>query len=94
MSEAPNYSAARVFIDGIEVVRLADARNRTEVSIVPSIGNIAFELKVNGTNLLWTPWQSLAEFRAKPVFSGVPFLAPWANRVDGDAFWANGRNTC
>ncbi len=89
MSEAPNYSANRVSVDGIEVVRLADARNRTEVSIVPSIGNIAFELKVNGTNLLWTPWQSLAEFRAKPVFSGIPFLAPWANRLDGDAFWAN-----
>jgi aldose 1-epimerase len=90
MSEAPNYSATRVSVDGIEVVRLADARNRTVVSIVPSIGNIAFELKVNGTNLLWTPWQSLAEFRAKPVFSGIPFLAPWANRLDGDAFWANG----
>jgi aldose 1-epimerase len=91
MSEAPNYAAARVSIDGIEVVRLADARNRTEVSIVPSIGNIAFELKVSGINLLWTPWRSLAEFRAKPVFSGIPFLAPWANRLDGDAFWANGQ---
>ena len=90
MSEAPNYSAARLSVEGIEVVRLADARDRTEVSIVPSIGNIAFELKVNGTNLLWKPWQSLAEFRAKPVFSGIPFLAPWANRLDGDAFRANG----
>jgi aldose 1-epimerase len=90
MNGASSYSAARVSVDGIEVVRLADARNRTEVSIVPSIGNIAFELKVNGINILWTPWQSLAEFRAKPVFSGIPFLAPWANRLDGDAFWANG----
>jgi aldose 1-epimerase len=23
--------------------------------------------------------------------SGIPFLAPWANRLDGPAFWANGK---
>jgi aldose 1-epimerase len=91
MSEAPNYSAARVFVDGIEVVHLTDARHKTQVSIVPSVGNNAFEMEVNGTNLFWTPHQSVAEFKAKPVFSGVPFLAPWANRLDGDAFWANGQ---
>jgi aldose 1-epimerase len=90
MSEAPNYTATRASVDGIEVVRLTDARHKTEVSIVPSIGNIAFEMKVNGTNVLWTPYQTVAEFKAQPVNLGIPFLAPWANRLDGDAFWANG----
>jgi aldose 1-epimerase len=91
MSEAPNYSAARASQDGVEVVRLTDARHNTQVSIVPTIGNNAFEMKVNGTNIFWTPYQSLAEFKARPVHLGNPFLAPWANRLDGDAFWANGR---
>ena len=91
MSEAPNYSAARVSLDGVEVVRLTDARHDIQVSIVPTIGNNAFEMRVNGTNIFWTPYQSLAEFKARPVHLGNPFLAPWANRLDGDGFWANGR---
>jgi aldose 1-epimerase len=91
MSEAPNYSAARVSLDGVEVVRLTDARHKTEVSIAPKIGNNAFEMKVGGTNIFWTPYQSVAEFKATPVHLGNPFLSPWANRLDGDAFWANGR---
>jgi aldose 1-epimerase len=95
MCEAPNYSAARVSLDGVEVVRLTDARHNTQVSVVPTIGNNAFEMKVNGTNVFWTPYgnpaESLAEFRARPVHLGNLLLAPWANRLDGDAFWANGR---
>ena len=91
MSDDSNYSAERVSVDGIGVIRLADQRRRTEVSVVPSLGNNAFEMKVNGTSLLWSPYQSLAEFRDHPVHLGIPFLAPWANRLDGDAFRANGR---
>ena len=29
--------------------------------------------------------------RARPRLCGVPFLGPWANRLDGDAYWANGK---
>src|SRR5438552_6380944 len=29
--------------------------------------------------------------KAKPVQAGVPFLAPWANRLDQDAYFANGK---
>lgn len=91
MSQGENYSASRVTVDGIEVVRLSDARHQTEVSIVPSVGNLAFEMKVKGTNVFWWPYKSLADFKAKPGFAGNPFLAPWANRLDEDAFYANGR---
>jgi aldose 1-epimerase len=33
----------------------------------------------------------VAEFAQRPRLCGVPFLAPWANRLDGDGFWANGK---
>ena len=92
MSEESTYTTERVFVDDIEVVRLADQLHRTEVSVVPSLGNNAFEMKVNGTNLFWSPYKTLAEFREHPVHLGNPFLAPWANRLDADAFWANGRH--
>lgn len=91
MSLAANYSTKKASVDGIEVVQIADAARRIEVSIAPSIGNIAYELKVNGKNALWTPFQTLGEFRSKPALCGIPFLAPWANRLDQDAFYANGK---
>ena len=74
-----------------EVVQLEDARSRTVVSIAPSVGNIAFEMKVNGTNVLWWPFSSLEEFKARPTLSAIPFLGPWANRLDEQAFYANGK---
>jgi len=91
MSQAQNYSAQRATVDGIEVVQLADAAHKTQVSIIPSIGNMAYEMKVDGANVFWWPYKSLADFKAKPGFAGNPFLGPWANRLDQDAFYANGR---
>lgn len=91
MTPAANYSAHKVVVDGIEVVRLADAASRTEVSIAPSIGNMAYEIKVDGKNILWFPFASPAGLKAKPQFCGIPFLAPWANRIDGDSYWINGK---
>jgi aldose 1-epimerase len=86
-----DYSARESAQDGIDIVRLSDARRRIEVSIVPSIGNNAFDVRVAGKPVFWSPYASLADFRAKPVFLGNPFLAPWANRLDQEAFFANGK---
>ena len=83
---AAQYSARR---DG-EVVRLADARTQTTVAIAPSLGDMAFEMKVKGVDILHFPYASLDEFRQRPSLSGVPLLAPWANRLDEQAFYANG----
>jgi len=91
MSNAQTYTARKTTVDSIEVIRLTDSARKTEVSIVPSIGNIAYEMKVNGKNLFWLPYATLAELHAKPTHAGNPFLAPWANRLDQDAFWANGK---
>ncbi len=91
MTQAANYSARKTMVDRVEVVQLADAANHTEVSIAPSIGNMAYEIKVAGNNILWFPYQSPAELKAKPQFCGIPFLAPWANRLDGDTYWVNGK---
>jgi aldose 1-epimerase len=90
MSIAADYSAQKAVVDGIEVVRLADAARHAEVAVAPSLGNLAYEFKVNGKNVLWLPYATLAEMKAKPQFGGIPFLAPWANRLSEDAFFANG----
>jgi len=91
MTQAANYTARKTSVDGIEVVQLADAARHMEVSIAPSIGNMAYEIKVAGKNILFFPFHSPAEFKEDPTFCAIPFLAPWANRIDDDSYWANGK---
>lgn len=91
MSMAANYSAQKAVVDGIEVVQLADAARHAQVSIAPTIGNMAYEFKVNGKDAFWLPYKTLGELKAKPQFGGIPFLAPWANRLSEDAFFWGGR---
>jgi len=88
---APSYTAQRTTDHGVAIVRLADAAAGVEVSIAPSIGNRAYEMKVHGKNILYFPAADVGEFQKRPDLSGVPFLAPWANRLDDQAFWANGK---
>jgi len=83
---AQRYAAVQ---DG-EIVRLTDKTTDTVVSIMPSVGNIAFEMRVKGHNVLRFPHSTLAEFKARPGATGVPFMGPWANRLDEQAFYANG----
>ena len=74
-----------------DVVVLQDTRSQTTVSVLTSVGNMAFEMTVKGHNLLRWPYASLEEFKKRPGFNGNPFLAPWANRLDEQAFYANGK---
>lgn len=83
---AQRYSAAR---DG-EVVTLTDRASDIVVSILPSVGNIAFEMRVHGHNVLRFPHTSVTNFKAQPNATGIPFMGPWANRLDEQAFYANG----
>ena len=63
-------------------VELADRTAGIVLSINPSAGNIATSMKVNGHEFLW--WTA-------GQMSGIPFVGPWANRLDEQAFWANGK---
>jgi aldose 1-epimerase len=81
------YTAVR---DG-DVVRLTDQTTDTTVSILTTLGNIAYEMKVHGHNVLRYPHETLEAFRKAPNTIGIPFMGPWANRLDEQAFWANGK---
>jgi aldose 1-epimerase len=84
-----NYTARETEDHGVPIVRLADLVHHVEVNIAPSIGNRAYEMKVNGQNILDFPFADMAAFRERPGLCGIPFLAPWANRLGEQAFWAN-----
>ena len=86
-ASAQQYVARRVN----DVVRLEDIKHQIVVSIIPSVGNIAFEMKVKGHEVLRWPYASVDEFKAKPGMSALPFVGPWMGRLDEQAFYANGK---
>lgn len=86
----PAFGQYSVQKDG-DVIRLEDAGRHTVVSIMPSRGNNAFDMQVNGKKVLQNPFATPDEFKRRGSLSGVPFLAPWANRLDETAFYANGK---
>src|SRR5436309_112979 len=92
MSE-PISSAAQQYTSSRrgEVVLLEDTKNQTTVSILPAVGNIVFSMKVKGQDILRWPYASIEAFKARPALSGIPFVGPWANRLDEQAFYANGK---
>jgi aldose 1-epimerase len=83
---AQRYAATR---DG-EFVVLTDRQTDTVVKVVPSVGNIAVEMRVRGNNVLRYQHASLDDFRARPGQTGIPFMGPWIGRLDEQAFYANG----
>jgi aldose 1-epimerase len=91
VSSKPDFVALQTSVDGVPVVHLSDSVREIEVSILPSIGNRAYEMKIHGKNILFFPEVKLSDFQKKPVQNGIPFLAPWANRMDDTGFWANGK---
>src|SRR4249919_2168882 len=82
---AQRYTARQ---DG-DVVELADTTAQMNVSVVWSMSN-AWRIQVKGKDLV-RPSATLADFQARPGLNGMPLLAPFANRLDQTAFYANGK---
>jgi aldose 1-epimerase len=89
---AQPYVAEKISMEGLSVIRLYDAVRDVEVSILPSNGNIAYAMKIHGQNILGGADVKLADFKRGAARGGIPFMAPWANRLDEEGFWANGKH--
>jgi aldose 1-epimerase len=88
-SATQNYTAEKLSDHGVDIVRLADSENGVEVAIAPSLGNRLYEMKVHGKNILNSASDDVSDFQKRVEFGGIPFLAPWANRLSEEDFWAN-----
>jgi aldose 1-epimerase len=73
-----------------DVVELRDARAGITVPVITSMSN-AYEMVVKGHQILRKTFADVAAFRARPGLNGIPLLAPFANRLDETAFYANGQ---
>ncbi len=73
-----------------DVVQLHDTSADITAPVVTTLAN-AYQMVVKGQHVIRETFADPAEFRARPGLNGVPLLAPFANRLDEQAFYANGR---
>jgi aldose 1-epimerase len=73
-----------------DVVQLRDNQADITVSVMTTVSN-AYEMVVKGHNVIRIPFATVDDFRARPGLNGIPLLAPFANRLDEQAFYANGK---
>lgn len=85
------YAVRQIDDHGVPVVQLADLVHEIQVSIAPSIANRACEMLVRGANILHFPFDNVGAAKGDRHLNGIPFLAPWANRMP-DGFHANGKH--
>jgi aldose 1-epimerase len=83
---APRYSAKTIG----DIVQLHDSKTDSTVSVLTGTSN-AYEFVVHGKNVISMNIPSTTALRNNPGLNGVPFLAPFANRLDEMAFYANGK---
>jgi aldose 1-epimerase len=67
---------------------LRDAAKETTVALLPSVGDVTYEMSVKGQNVLHFEGGPPEQFTGG--LTGIPFVGPWANRLDEQAFYANG----
>jgi aldose 1-epimerase len=82
----PRYAVKRMG----DIVQLRDNASDTVVSVLLPVNN-AYEMVIKGRNVIRMTINSVDQLRANPGLNGIPFLAPFANRIDQDAFYANGK---
>lgn len=84
---AGNYSVTKQTVEGHLTYHLRDASRQMDFGVVPDMGNFAYQFKVKGKDVLIPP-DSFKSYLDKHWFCcGIPFLAPWANRIDTNSYY-------
>lgn len=73
-----------------DVVTLSDTRTALVVRVLTPAGN-AYQMTVKGEDVIRRTWNTLDDIRGRMGLNGVPLLWPFANRLDEQAFYANGQ---
>jgi aldose 1-epimerase len=84
------YAITETRQDGLHAIRLQDTKTDLTAEILPDAGLITSALILKGCNFLWRPDMPLSDIVDRKLLFGIPFLAPWANRLNANSYWVNG----
>ena len=73
-----------------DVVVLSDRKAAILVRVLIPVSN-ALQMTVKGEDVIRKNWNTVDDIRQRPGLNGVPLLWPYANRLEEQAFYANGK---
>lgn len=86
-----NYIVTKKVVQGHPTYHLVDVKRQMDLGVVPDIGNLVYEFKMNGKDVLVPADSFKAYLEAKALGRGIPFLAPFANRIDREFYYFQGK---
>lgn len=73
----------------VKSIYLENKSSQIKIQILPEIGNTIHQIYYNNQPILYSPIPP-EEYENSKNLQGIPFLHPWANRLEGDYFyWKN-----
>jgi aldose 1-epimerase len=85
------YRIENARLAGLGAIVLHDDLADLHATWVPAAGMLGASLRHRGRELLWNG-AGVAAYAGRRVFMGIPFLHPWANRLDGMSYRAGGHD--
>jgi aldose 1-epimerase len=73
-----------------DIVELQDTQTQLVVNVLTTASN-AYRMTVKGEDVIRRTWASIDDIRGRMGLNGIPLLWPYANRLDEQAFYANGQ---
>jgi aldose 1-epimerase len=89
--DAASHRIETCRLDGLEAWALHDEAADLHATWVPSAGMLGASLVHHGEELLWQG-AGAGAYANDRTFMGIPFLHPWANRLDGYHYRAGGHD--
>lgn len=86
-----SFSVEKRIVEGHTAYHLFDGPRNMEFCLVPDIGNWGYQFKVNGKDVLLPPESIDRHARDRVLGRGNPLMAPFANRIDRDHYFFNGK---
>jgi aldose 1-epimerase len=86
VSAQPRYRASQTG----DIVELQDTQSQLVVRVLTTASN-AYQMTVKGEDVIRRTWASIDDIRGRMGLNGIPLLWPYANRLDEQAFYANGQ---
>jgi len=86
-----NYTVEGRTVEGHRAYHLIDRRRRMDYGVIPDIGNWGYSFTVNGRDVLLPPDSVEQYIKDRSLGRGNPIMAPFANRIDRDHYFFNGK---
>jgi aldose 1-epimerase len=85
------YAVARKVVEGHTTFHLIDLERKMDFGLVPDIGNLGYSFKIGGREIIRAVDSFEPYIKDRALGRGIPFMAPFANRIDHDYYYFEGK---